>query len=150
MIMDLQRMLQIMNKVEKKLNDVLGIDASYDVVETNKDIIPSEKKDEIVIKENYNNTINTLNNLIEVGEDSIATLLSVAKETEHPRAFEVVGQLLKVTGNLSKDLIELQMDMKRQGIKNKKEIVNNNVFVGNTAEFLSLIKDKKKDIDGDL
>jgi hypothetical protein len=139
-----------MNKVEKKLNDVLGIDASYDVVETNKDIIPSEKKDEIVIKENYNNTINTLNNLIEVGEDSIATLLSVAKETEHPRAFEVVGQLLKVTGNLSKDLIELQMDMKRQGIKNKKEIVNNNVFVGNTAEFLSLIKDKKKDIDGDL
>ena len=148
--MDLQRMLQIMNKVEKKLNDVLGIDASYDVVETNKDIIPSEKKDEIVIKENYNNTINTLNNLIEVGEDSIATLLSVAKETEHPRAFEVVGQLLKVTGNLSKDLIELQMDMKRQGIKNKKEIVNNNVFVGNTADFLSLIKEKKKDIDGDL
>ena len=148
--MDLQRMLQIMNKVEKKLNDVLGIDASYDVVETNKDIIPSEKKDEIVIKENYNNTINTLNNLIEVGEDSIATLLSVAKETEHPRAFEVVGQLLKVTGNLSKDLIELQMDMKRQGVKNKKEIVNNNVFVGNTADFLSLIKEKKKDIDGDL
>jgi hypothetical protein len=143
-------MLQIMNKVEKKLNDVLGIDSSYDVVETNKDIIPSEKKDEIVIKENYNNTINTLNNLIEVGEDSIATLLSVAKETEHPRAFEVVGQLLKVTGNLSKDLIELQMDMKRQGIKNKKEIVNNNVFVGNTADFLSLIKEKKKDIDGDL
>ncbi len=139
-----------MNKVEKKLNDVLGIDSSYDVVETNKDIIPSEKKDEIVIKENYNNTINTLNNLIEVGEDSIATLLSVAKETEHPRAFEVVGQLLKVTGNLSKDLIELQMDMKRQGIKNKKEIVNNNVFVGNTDYFLTLIKDKKKDIDGDL
>ena len=146
-------MLQIMNKVEKKLNDVLGIEPSHDIVETvdtNKDIIPSEKKDEIVIKENYNNTINTLNNLIEVGEDSIATLLSVAKETEHPRAFEVVGQLLKVTGNLSKDLIELQMDMKRQGVKNKKEIVNNNVFVGNTAEFLSLIKDKKKDIDGDL
>ena len=153
MIMDLQRMLQIMNKVEKKLNDVLGIEPSHDIVETvdtNKDIIPSEKKDEIVIKENYNNTINTLNNLIEVGEDSIATLLSVAKETEHPRAFEVVGQLLKVTGNLSKDLIELQMDMKRQGIKNKKEIVNNNVFVGNTADFLSLIKEKKKDIDGDL
>ena len=151
--MDLQRMLQIMNKVEKKLNDVLGIEPSHDIVETvdtNKDIIPSEKKDEIVIKENYNNTINTLNNLIEVGEDSIATLLSVAKETEHPRAFEVVGQLLKVTGNLSKDLIELQMDMKRQGVKNKKEIVNNNVFVGNTADFLSLIKEKKKDIDGDL
>jgi hypothetical protein len=143
-------MLQIMNKVEKKLNDVLGIESSYDVVETNKDIIPSEKKDEIVIKENYNNTINTLNNLIEVGEDSIATLLSVAKETEHPRAFEVVGQLLKVTGNLSKDLIELQMDMKRQGIKNKKEIVNNNVFVGNTADFLSLINEKKKDTNGDL
>jgi len=142
-----------MNKVEKKLNDVLGIEPSHDIVETvdtNKDIIPSEKKDEIVIKENYNNTINTLNNLIEVGEDSIATLLSVAKETEHPRAFEVVGQLLKVTGNLSKDLIELQMDMKRQGVKNKKEIVNNNVFVGNTADFLSLIKEKKKDIDGDL
>ena len=142
-----------MNKVEKKLNDVLGIEPSHDIVETvdtNKDIIPSEKKDEIVIKENYNNTINTLNNLIEVGEDSIATLLSVAKETEHPRAFEVVGQLLKVTGNLSKDLIELQMDMKRQGVKNKKEIVNNNVFVGNTADFSSLIIDKKKDIDGDL
>ena len=151
--MDLQRMLQIMNKVEKKLNDVLGIEPSHDIVETvdtNKDIIPSEKKDEIVIKENYNNTINTLNNLIEVGEDSIATLLSVAKETEHPRAFEVVGQLLKVTGNLSKDLIELQMDMKRQGIKNKKEIVNNNVFVGNTADFLSLINEKKKDTNGDL
>ena len=88
--------------------------------------------------------------LLTKGSEALEDMMEVARATEHPRAFEVVGQLLKVTGNLSKDLIELQMDMKRQGIKNKKEIVNNNVFVGNTADFLSLIKEKKKDIDGDL
>jgi hypothetical protein len=141
-----------MNNIDEKLNKVLDIEIlpqsdnnEISIIETLPDI--DEGRD-IQIKNDYNHARNTLHNLIRNGEDSISSILSLAKESEHPRAFEVVSQLLKTTGELTKELVILQKNMDKLDIKDstRKNVVNNNVFVGNTKDFLKMMKDNDRDI----
>jgi len=142
----------IMNNIDEKLNKVLDIEIlpqsdnnEISIIETLPDI--DEGRD-IQIKNDYNHARNTLHNLIRNGEDSISSIISLAKESEHPRAFEVVSQLLKTTGDLTKELVVLQKNMDKLDIKDstRKNVVNNNVFVGNTKDFLKMMKDHDRDI----
>jgi|SaaInlV_135m_DNA_1039713.scaffolds.fasta_scaffold63398_1 hypothetical protein len=141
-----------MNNIDEKLNKVLDIEIlpqsdnnEISIIETLPDI--DEGRD-IQIKNDYNHARNTLHNLIRNGEDSISSIISLAKESEHPRAFEVVSQLLKTTGDLTKELVVLQKNMDKLDIKDstRKNVVNNNVFVGNTKDFLKMMKDHDRDI----
>jgi hypothetical protein len=141
-----------MNNIDEKLNKVLDIEIlpqsdnnEISIIETLPDI--DEGRD-VQIKNDYNHARNTLHNLIRNGEDSISSILSLAKESEHPRAFEVVSQLLKTTGELTKELVILQKNMDKLDIKDstRKNVVNNNVFVGNTKDFLKMMKDNDRDI----
>ena len=141
-----------MNNIDEKLNKVLDIEIlpqsdnnEISIIETLPDI--DEGRD-IQIKNDYNHARNTLHNLIRNGEDSISSIISLAKESEHPRAFEVVSQLLKTTGDLTKELVVLQKNMDKLDIKDstRKNVVNNNVFVGNTKDFLKMMKDYDRDI----
>ena len=141
-----------MNNIDEKLNKVLDIEIlpqsdnnEISIIETLPDI--DEGRD-IQIKNDYNHARNTLHNLIRNGEDSISSIISLAKESEHPRAFEVVSQLLKTTGDLTKELVVLQKNMDKLDIKDstRKNVVNNHVFVGNTKDFLKMMKDHDRDI----
>jgi hypothetical protein len=141
-----------MNNIDEKLNKVLDIEIlpqsdnnEISIIETLPDI--DEGRD-VQIKNDYNHARNTLHNLIRNGEDSISSIISLAKESEHPRAFEVVSQLLKTTGELTKELVILQKNMDKLDIKDstRKNVVNNNVFVGNTKDFLKMMKDNDRDI----
>ena len=141
-----------MNNIDEKLNKVLDIEIlpqsdnnEISIIETLPDI--DEGRD-IQIKNDYNHARNTLHNLIRNGEDSISSIISLAKESEHPRAFEVVSQLLKTTGDLTKELVVLQKNMDKLDIKDstRENVVNNNVFVGNTKDFLKMMKDHDRDI----
>lgn len=78
---------------------------------------------------------------IEKGQEALSGVLEIAGQSQHPRAFEVAATLVKVIADANKDLLELQ--------KKKKELtgetagpttVNNNLFVGSTAELQQLIK----------
>jgi transcriptional accessory protein Tex/SPT6 len=75
--------------------------------------------------------------------------LLLAKESEHPRAYEVTGQLLKTTADLTKDLIELQVTMNK--IENSKDggkpqkVVNNAILVGSTNDLLEQLKGKNRE-----
>jgi hypothetical protein len=67
----------------------------------------------------------------------------VANNTDHPRAYEVAGQLVKSVSDAAEKLIELQKKMQdlEEGPKSKQKITNNNaLFVGSTAELSKLIK----------
>ena len=125
-----------------KLNKVLNISG---------DLIKKEKKQspdvEIATKDltnEYEFSQEQYHTLIDKGNDALDELLAVAKESENPRAFEVVTQLLSGLTNTTKELLQLQ--------KTKKEIekdtkdpstVNNSLFIGSTAELQELL-DKKK------
>lgn len=86
----------------------------------------------------------TLRKLIIKGEDTLDEMINLAKNSEHPRTYEVAGQLIKTMSDVAKDLLTLQKQIKDIDTpsKNQGQIGNqtNNVFVGSTDELLKLLK----------
>ena len=134
-----------MKKVEDKLNEILDI-AEKDVAPVeSKPVIPRPKEQED-IDSDYKYSRENLYNLVERGQDAIDGILTLAKETEHPRTYEVAGQLIKNVGEVTEKLLQLQEKMKKLGEETKKapNKVENNLFVGSTAELQKLIKNNGK------
>lgn len=78
---------------------------------------------------------------IEKGQEALTSIVDVAGMSQHPRAYEVVATLLKTVADANKDLLELQKRKKDlTGISSTPTTVNNNLFVGSTAELQRLIK----------
>lgn len=90
-----------------------------------------------------------LKNLIKKGTSAIDSILFVARESEHPRAFEVASNFLKNLSDMNKDLLELQKakkDVQRQNSRNINDpgiTVQKAVFIGSTNELNKLIKAKR-------
>ena len=78
---------------------------------------------------------------IEKGQEALSGVLDVATMSQHPRAYEVVATLLKTVSDANKDLLELQKRKKDlTGESSQPQTINNNLFVGSTAELQQLIK----------
>ena len=105
-------------------------------------IIPQKngKDDDI----DYNYARENYYNLIERNQDAVEEMLEIAKQSEHPRAFEVVGQLIKSGLDANKELMALHKTKKELSIEKSSGVnVNNAVFVGSTAELQKLLKVKR-------
>lgn len=93
--------------------------------------------------------------LVAKGTEALDELIMIAKQSQHPRAFEVVANLLKTTADLNSDLVNLHK--KRKDITAKDpaakssirgpDTVNNNLFVGSTAELQKMLMDMQKTIE---
>ena len=85
--------------------------------------------------------------LIEKGNEAIDGILSLAKESEHPRTYEVAGQLIQTVSQISQDLLGLQSRLKRlkEVPNNAPKNVTNALYVGSTNELQKLLKKTKKD-----
>ena len=104
-------------------------------------IIPKTGKDEDI---DYNYARENYYNLIERNQDAVEEMLEIAKQSEHPRAFEVVGQLIKSGLDANKELMSLHKTKKELSIETNSSVnVNNAVFVGSTAELQKLLKAKR-------
>lgn len=78
---------------------------------------------------------------IEKGQEALNGVLEVAGMSQHPRAYEVAATLVKTLADANKDLLELQKRKKDlTGVGPNPTTVNNNLFVGSTAELQQLIK----------
>ena len=93
----------------------------------------------------YNYARENYYNLIERNQDAVEEMLEIAKQSEHPRAFEVVGQLIKSGLDANKELMTLhktkkELSMEKGGTTTN---VNNAVFVGSTADLQKLLKAKR-------
>ena len=135
-----------MSKIDDKLNEVLGIAEEPNELEViqkeTKDlVVPLDKDPEIDFETGRKN----LYNLLDKGNEAIDGILNLAKEGEHPRAYEVAGQLIKTVSEVSQNLLDLQDKLKKvkeipeKGPKN----VTNALFVGSTTELQKMLKDKK-------
>lgn len=82
--------------------------------------------------------------LIERGQDAIDGILDLAKESEHPRTYEVAGQLIKTVSEVTERLADLQEKMQRlkEVPKDGPTNVTNALFVGSTKELQKLLKNK--------
>lgn len=137
-----------MSKIDDKLNEVLGI--AEDITFEN-EIVVKKPNTEITIPEDKDPDIDfetgrkNLYNLLDKGNEAIDGILNLAKEGEHPRAYEVAGQLIKTVSEVSQNLLDLQDKLKKvkdipeRGPKN----VTNALFVGSTTELQKMLKEKK-------
>lgn len=98
------------------------------------------------IEVDYQTTRENLRELLITGQDAFYSALEVAKQSEHPRAFEVVGNLMKQLADVNQQLMDLhqqkaKLDAPKKGAD---KITNNAIFVGSTAELNKLIKNMSK------
>jgi DNA-binding ferritin-like protein len=130
----------------KKVSEILEIEDQYSIN------FPNDKKKEKVvytapelledIDNDYEYQRQNFYNLVEKGNDAIEGILELAKESEHPRTYEVAGNLIKQVAEVAEKLGDLQEKMKKL-----KEVpdtapknVTNALFVGSTAELQKMIR----------
>ena len=140
-----------MKTVDEKLNDALELSGEIMIAGNNlpERVQVENQTDEENLNTDLRYTRENLYNLIERGTDAIEELIQVAKESEHPRAYEVVGQLLKTVGETNGKLLEIHK-MKKDITREEQEVsirsqnVTNALFVGSTAELQKLLNGKKE------
>ena len=103
-------------------------------------------KEDDKIKSDYDYSRETYYDLIEKGREGLEDMIHVARESEHPRAYEVVSTIMKTLVDANKDLVS--MSAKKQESEedkgpSEKAMTNNNLFVGSTAELQQLLKDMR-------
>ncbi len=130
----------------KKLNEVLDIEEDYitnikNPSELSRVKVESIDKEED-IKNDYEYQRQNFYNLVERGNDAIEGILELAKESEHPRTYEVAGNLIKQVAEVTEKLGDLQEKMKKlkEVPDNAPKNVTNALFVGSTAELQKMIK----------
>ena len=141
-----------MSSIDDKLNEVLNI--ADEVIEKQVEKNPLEIATEppkpvapqnVDVDTDFDTGRNELYKLFDKGNEAIEGILSLAKEGEHPRAYEVAGQLIKTQSEVAQNLLDLQGTLKK--LKEEKGSVTKNVtnalFVGSTTELQKLIKKNK-------
>ena len=130
------------DKVDEKLGELLDIQG--EIVQAEKSLPAITHSRDSNRESDYKYSRENLYNLVERGQDAIEGILEIARESQHPIVYEVAGQLIKTTGEVTEKLIDLQKKMKDlEKDEVKPETVNNNLFVGSTAELQKLLKDAK-------
>ena len=141
-----------MNKLNENLSEILDIEP---IVEQEAELMYEIEEDNVHTTENEENVVEkdtdiareNIKNLINDGKKAIVELLKVAKESQAPRAYEVVATLLKNMSELNKDLLQLQKikkDLSPNQFKNQNISVDKAiVFTGSTTELITLIKQQK-------
>lgn len=137
--------------VDDKLNDIFDVQGKIvEQVLPTTTIIEQQPKDNIgvpndeSIDADYEYARENLKLFIEQGKVAMENIIFLAKEGESPRAYEVVGQLIKTLSDTNKDLLDLgkkvkDLKSKRDDTQQPSQHITNALFVGSTAELQKLI-----------
>lgn len=103
------------------------------------------------VKDDYEFSRKTYKDLIYTGTRSMDVLAELARESEHPRAFEVLSQTIKNLGDVTKNLMDLQKSKKDLTVEDEKakQVTNNNVFVGSTTDLQRMLLNTDDVIDAE-
>ena len=102
------------------------------------------------IKSDYDYSRETYYDLLEKGRGSLEDMIEVAKASEHPRAYEVLSQMIKNISDVNDKLMDLNKknkDINKEDVKEIAHTTNNNVFLGSTADLQKLLKQESDVID---
>lgn len=101
-------------------------------------------------KEDFERARANIHNMIENGQEAMVKLAQIADSSQHPRAFEVLAKLMDTMLTANEKLLDLQskireIDTADSPMNEKAKTINNNLFVGSTAELQKVLKDMKKE-----
>ena len=117
------------------------------VIPDNSEVVSYQAENGDDIENDYKYQRENFYNLVEKGSAAIDGILELAKESEHPRTYEVAGNLIKQVAEVTEKLGDLQEKMRRlkEVPSNAPKNVTNALFVGSTTELQKMLKDKLKD-----
>ena len=133
-----------MNKVDRKLNDTFEVEVVEDSLPTESNDDSDDRKEDT--QTDYIQSRDNFYELVEKGKEALDGAMDIARETDQPRAYEVVAQLLKNVTDTNKEIIELQKrmeDLKANDRKLGNTNINNALFVGSTADLQKMLQDNK-------
>ena len=134
-----------MKEVDKILNIKPPLNLPMDINEGQwtKENIPEDDD----IENDYKYQRENFYNLVERGQNAVEGILELAKESDHPRAYEVAGNLIKQVAEVTEKLGDLQEKMRKlkEVPDTAPQNVTNALFVGSTAELQRMIRGKKDD-----
>jgi hypothetical protein len=143
-----------MTKLEDKVNEILGIEPENkptleSIVKVENPPVPRiEDTNKSDVDNDYKYSRDNYYDLIQKGQEAIEGILEIAKEGQHPRAYEVAGQLITNVAQTVDKLQDLQKKLK--DLKNLPKTANQNIknalFVGSTAELQKMLKKENENI----
>jgi len=151
-----------MGNVDENLSDALNLPKPEP--EPKQEIIQTEVKTARISRtdaeRDYTEVRDNLKRIIEKSEEAVENLLEVAAESQEPRAYEVVAQLISSALEANNKLMHLHKqikDIKREEPGKTTNVTNNSIFVGNTADLQKMIRnmntkvleDSKENANGD-
>lgn len=135
--------------IDDKLSEVFDLEPTEykSIAPRQSDIVPKDKQEEF-IDDDYEHVRFNMRDLLNTGRDALQDALEVAKQSEHPRAYEVVGTLMKQLADMNQQLLDVhQQKQKLSGTEKKKDeptgnsVTNNNaIFVGSTNDLAKMIQ----------
>ena len=115
-------------------------------------IFDDEQKKNFVHEQDYEYSRDTYYDLIEKGRESLELMIEVARESEHPRAFEVLSGMIKGIADVNDKLMDLnkkQKELTKEDKPTDTSTTNNNLFVGSTTDLQRMLLGDDKVIDQD-
>jgi hypothetical protein len=143
-----------MNSIMDNLTKALEMNPLV-VEEQKEEQIPAVVEETNDAEQDFELARKNLQELAKKGNKALDELIMLAKNSEHPRAYEVVATLIKTLADTNKDLLDtrkkkLDIDKARGASPNSDaKTVNNNLFVGSTAELQKFLKDRAKNLESD-
>lgn len=141
-----------MSTFEKNMEEIFDVATKVEsapVPAVKKEALPATLSEDNLkedLADAYEQTKSNLQDLIDQGKDAMEEVLQVAKNSQHPRAFEVYGTLLKNVVDANKELLAVQKQMRDMDKKNAPSgstTIDKAIFVGSTSELNKLIKGKQ-------
>lgn len=136
--------------IDDKMNDIFDLKPIQGelITKNNEVIVP---KDE-AIEYDCDKTRNNLHSLLQSGQDALNYAIDIAKDSENPRAFEVVGNLMKNLADINHQLLDIHIKKQKMSTKEQEKVAgnitqNNTVFVGTSSDLNKMIEKMTK---GDL
>ena len=136
-----------MSKLEDRVNDILGVDTPTTVQkEFNPPVERKEGELELAVEKDINTDYDysreSYYSLIEKGQEAIQGILDIAKEGQHPRAYEVALAGIKNVADTVDKLQDLNKKLKdlKELPKTANQNIKNALFVGSTAELQKMLK----------
>lgn len=136
-------------KIDDKLSEVFDLEpmAVKSIAPRSTDIVINNEPTDKHIENDYDYVRNNMRDLLATGSYALLDALEVAKQSENPRAYEVVGTIMKNLADMNQQLLDVhQQKQKLSGTEKIKEdptkqITNNNaIFVGSTSELAKMIQ----------
>lgn len=89
-----------------------------------------------------------LQNAVGLSQQAVQDMLNIAQQSQHPKAYEVLNSLIKTYADVSMGMVDLQLkkqrlDGKSKGGSDDPQTINNNLFVGSTADLQKMLDDMR-------